>query len=108
MKKNCPEKRVSLPFSINYMRLKLTPLPKLTARAHALIVLKHRSRMLSKCLCEVMLAPSNRNGDRSRRGTHLAERECMKRWRPGWLKKESDPYTPATFLHINEALNAYG
>ena len=99
-------KRVSLPLVINYMRIKLTPLPKLIARARS-DCLKQRSRMLSKGLCGVMLAPYHRKGDRSRRGTHLAEREYMKRWRPGWLKKESDPCTPATSLHINEALNAY-
>ena len=37
MKKIVPGKRVSLPLAINFMRIKLTPLPKLTARAHALI-----------------------------------------------------------------------
>ena len=31
-----------------------------------------------------------RKGDRSRRGTLLAERKFMKRWRSGWL----NPYTP--------------
>ena len=33
MKKNYPGKRVSLPLTINFMRIKLTPLPELTARA---------------------------------------------------------------------------
>ena len=37
MKKIVPGKRVSLPLAINFMRIKLTPLPKLTARAHALV-----------------------------------------------------------------------
>ena len=50
--------------------------------------------MLSKCLCVETLAPYHRKGDRSRRGTLLAERKCRKRWRSGWLKKESEPYTP--------------
>ena len=35
MKKNCPGKRVSLPLAINFMRIKLTPLPKLIARANS-------------------------------------------------------------------------
>ena len=45
--------------------------------------------MLSHCLCEETLAPYHRKGDRSRRGTLLAERKCMKRLR----SRRLNPYT---------------
>ena len=50
MKKNCPGEKGSLPLAINYMRIKLTPLPKLTARAHALIV-KNSGRACFQSVC---------------------------------------------------------
>ena len=84
MKKNYPGKRVSLPLTINFMRIKLTPLPKLTARARS-DCLKQRARMLSKCLCGETVGPYHGKGDRSRRGILLAERKCAKRWHPGRL-----------------------
>ena len=51
---------------------------------------KRRSHILSKCLCGETMASYHRKGDRSRRGTLLAERKFMKRWRSGRL----NPYTP--------------
>ena len=107
MKKNCPGKKSLSSFSDQLYENKTNPLAQANSARARSDCLKQRSRMLSKGLCGVMLAPYHRKGDRSRRGTHLAEGECMKRWHPGWLKKESDPCTPPTSLHINEALNAY-
>jgi len=49
-----------------------------------------RSHMLSKSLCGETMASYHRRGDRSRRGTLLAQRKFMKRWRSGRL----NPYTP--------------
>ena len=49
-----------------------------------------RSHMLSKCLYGETMASYHRKDDRSRRGTLLAERKFMKRWRSGRL----NPYTP--------------
>ena len=72
--------------------IKVTPLPKLTARVCALIV-SNTDRACFQSVCGETLAPYHRKGDWSRRGFLLAERKCMKRWRSGWLKKESDPYT---------------
>ena len=73
MKNNCPGKRFSLPLAINYLRIKLTPLPKLIARACS-DCLKQRSRMRSKCSCGETLTPYDRKGERSTRGTLIAER----------------------------------
>ena len=84
MKKSYPGKRVSLPLTINFMRIKLTHLTKLTARARS-DCLKQRARMLSKSLCGETVAPYHRKGDRARRGILLAERKGAKRWHPGRL-----------------------
>ena len=94
MKKNCPGKKSVSSFSDQLYENKTDPFAQANnARARS-DSLKQRSRMLSKCLCGVMLAPYHRKGDRSRRGNLIAERKCMKRWRSGGRKKDSNPYTP--------------
>ena len=49
--------------------------------------------------------PYDRKGERSTRGTLIAERKFMKRWRSGRLKKESDPYTPDNVSTYKRGLN---
>ena len=94
MKKNCPGKKSLYSFSDQLYENKTDPFAQANNARACSDCLKQRSRILSKCLCGVMLAPYHRKGDRSRRGTLLAERKCMKRWCSGWLKKEINPYTP--------------
>ena len=94
MKKNCPGKKSLSSFSDQLYENKTDPFAQANNARACSDCLKQRSSTLSKCLCEVMLAPYLRKDDWSRRGTLLAERKCMKRWRSGWLKTKSNPYTP--------------
>ena len=90
MKKNCPWKKGLSSFSDQFYENKTDPFPKANSARAGSDCLKQRAHMLSKCLCGETLAPFHWKGDRSRRGTLLDERKCMKRWRSGRL----NPYTP--------------
>ena len=90
MKKNCPGKKGLSSFSDQFYEKKTDPFAQANSARACSDCLKQRLRMLSKCLCGESLAPYHRKGDRSRRGTLLADRKCMKRWRSGRLS----PYTP--------------
>ena len=94
MKKNCAGKKGLSSFSDQLYENKTGPFAQANSARACSDCLKQRSRMRSKCLCGETLAPYDRKGDRSLRGTLIAERKCIKRWRSGQLKKESDPYTP--------------
>ena len=98
MKNKCPGKKSLSPFSDQLYENKTDPFAQANNARACSDCLKQRSRMLSKCLCGVMLAPYHRKGDRSRRGTLLAERGGL-RWRVTLIHR-------TTFLHINEALNS--
>ena len=103
MKKNCPGKKGLSSFSDQLYENKTDPFAQANSARTCSDCLKQRSRMRSKCFCGETL--THRKGDRSWRGTLIAERKCMKRWRSGQLKKESDPYTPDNVSTYKRGLN---
>ena len=90
MKKNCPRKKGLSSCSDQFYDNKTDPYAQANRARTCSDCLKQRSRILSNCLCGETLAPYHQKGDRSRRGTLLAERKSMKRWRSWRL----NPYTP--------------
>ena len=105
MKNNCPGKKVLSSFSDQLSENKTDPFAQANSARACSDCLKQRSRMRSKCLCGETLTPFDRKGERSTRGTLIAERKFMKRWRSGRLKKESDPYTPDNVSTYKRGLN---
>ena len=105
MKNNCPGKKVLSSFSDQLYENKTDPFAQANSVRACSDCLKQRSCMRSKCLCGETLASYNGKGDRSWRGTLIAERKCVKRWRSGRLKKESDPYTPDKVSTYKRGLN---